>query len=75
MSRKEQNRIFKRNAHLRQKIYAVIFCLVVIGFYAWLMSYDPVQMWHGFILVPLVLIGLYYLVTPKNHLWEFMKGE
>ena len=73
MSRKEQTRMFKRNAHIRQKIYAAVFCLAVIGFYAWCMSYDPIQIWHGVILVPLVLVGLYYLITPVNYLWAAEK--
>lgn len=75
MSRLEQNEIFERNAHIRQKIYGVLFSLFTIAFWAWCMAYDSVNVWHIFLVLPLVLIGLYFTTTKRNYAWEWMKGE
>lgn len=75
MSRAEQDRIFKRNAHIRQKIYGVLFDLFCIGFWAWCMAYDPVNIYHIVLVLPLVLMGLHFATTKRNYAWEWMKGE
>ena len=71
MSREEQNRIFEQNAHVRQKIVGVVLCLAIIGFWAWVMSYDVVCIWY----LPLVLVGVFtglWIVTTDELL---VKGE
>lgn len=71
----EQNRIFERNALIRQKIYAVVFIMLVIAFWAYLMSYDCTCVLYGFLAIPLVIVGLFYLLTDKNEIWERLKDE
>ncbi len=65
MSRAEQDRIFERNAHIRQKIVGVVLCLFTIGFWAWLMSDDVVCIWY----LPLVLLavgtGIWIITTDE----------
>ena len=71
----EQDRIFIRNAHIRQKIYAGIFTAFVLGFWAWLIDYDPVNWWYGFEAVPFALIGIWLIITKKNYPWEMLMEE
>ena len=72
MSRAEQDRIFKRNALIRQKIGGIVLCLVTIGSWAWLMSYDCVNVWY----LPLVLLFVFTgigIIAAKETILE--KGE
>lgn len=71
----EQNRIFEHNALIRQKIYAVAFIALVIAFWAYLMSYDCTCVLYGFLAIPLICVGLSYLLTDRNEVWERMKDE
>lgn len=69
MNRAEQDRIFKRNALIRQKIGGIVLCLVTIGFWAWLMSYDCVNVWY----LPLVLLFVFTgfgIITANKLLFE-----
>ena len=69
MSRAEQDRIFKRNALIRQKIGGIVLCLVTIGSWAWLMSYDCVNVWY----LPLVLLFVFTgfgIITANKLLFE-----
>ena len=84
MSRKEirhqlaimqQDREFMRNAHIRQKIYGGLFSAFVIAFWAWLMTYDCVYVWYGFLAVPFALYGAWLVVTSKNYVWEMLMQE
>lgn len=68
----EQDRIFRHYAHIRQKIYAGIFTAFVLGFWAWLIDYDPVNWWYGFEAVPLALIGIWLMITKNNYPWEML---
>lgn len=65
MSRAEQNRIFKRNAHIRQKTAGVILCLFTIGFWAWMMSYDVVCIWYLPLVLYVVLFGIWIITTHR----------
>jgi hypothetical protein len=71
----EQDREFIRNAHIRQKIYAGIFTVFILAFWAWLIKYDPVNWWYGFVIVPLAFFGLWLMVTKTNYPWEIMQEE
>ncbi len=71
----EQDRIFIRNAHIRQKIYAGIFTAIVIGFWSWLMSYDCVYVWYGVLAVPATLLGMWLIITKRNYPWEMLVEE
>lgn len=68
----EQDRIFRHYAHIRQKIYAALFVAGVLLAWYWLINYDPVHIWYAPLVVPLVLIGIWYMVTPHNYLWEIL---
>lgn len=67
---KEQDKIFKHNAHIRQKIYGALFAAVIMIGWKWCMDYDPVQIWWGVLAVPNILFGLWLTVTKKNYPWE-----
>jgi len=66
----EQDRLFEYYAHLRQKIYAALSVAGLLIVWDWLMSYDPVHVWYGVLVVPLVLLGTWLMVTPKNYIWQ-----
>ena len=73
MALHRQDMQFERNAHIRQKIYGGLFAAFVIGFWAWLMSYDCVYVWYGFLAVPFALYGAWLVVTEKNFVWEMQE--
>ncbi len=75
MALHRQDAQFKRNAHIRQKIYAGLFTAFVILFWAWLMSYGCVYVWYGFLAVPFALYGTWLMVTEKNYVWEMLMQE
>lgn len=63
--RMAQDRAFKRNRILRQKVIGVIICIVAIVFW-WIMSEGWGQFEYGLIAGPTVLIGLYVVCTKKD---------
>lgn len=71
MSRAEQDKIFMKNAFLRQKIAGVILCLVTIGSWAWLMSYDVVNIWYLPIVLLLVGTGIWIISTKELIIREY----
>ena len=71
MALQKQDEQFKKNAHIRQKIYGGLFTAFVILFWYWLMSHDCVYVWYGFLAVPLALFGVYLMVTDENIVWEW----
>lgn len=71
----EQDRQFRRNAHIRQKIYGGLFTAFVIGFWAWLMKSDCVFVWYGFLAVPVALFGTWVVVTDENIVWDLLMQE
>ena len=70
-----QDAMFKHNAHIRQKIYAGLFTVFVILFWAWLMSYGCVYVWYGFLAVPFALYGTWLMVTDHNYVWDALTQE
>lgn len=66
----EQDRIFIRNAHLRQKIWGVALSLVCIALWAYIMTGGCKYVWYGLIVVPIVLVGCHLVLTNKNYVWE-----
>lgn len=58
MTREKQDEIFYRNAVLRQKIASIIFCLFVIGFWAFITVSDCVCIWYAPLAIPAVIFGL-----------------
>ena len=75
MALHRQDMQFKRNAHIRQKIYAAIFVVLVIVAWAWLVAYDPVHIWYGFLAVPAILFGVWLMITKTNYPWELKEGR
>ena len=70
LAQMEQDRIFIRNAHIRQKIYAGSFAIVLIAFWAWCMSFDCVNVWWGVLFVPVILFSLWIILTSRNYVWD-----
>lgn len=75
MNRSEQNRQFKRNAHIRQKIYGGLFSIAVLIFWAWLMAYDCTCVWWAVLAVPAVIVGAWLMVTKNNYVWDITTQE
>lgn len=69
MNRLEQDRIFERNAYLRQKIGGTVFCLFVIAVWAWIMSYDVVCIWCFPVVLIMVLTGI-WIITADRLIFE-----
>ena len=74
MSRAEQDKIFKRNAHIRQKLWGAGFALLMASAWAVLLSMDEVNIWYGILFGPLILTGVWTAITRNNYAWE-MKEE
>ena len=62
--RREQDRLFRQNAFIRQKIVGIIFCLVCIGI-VWFLSQRYGQTEYAIFLPFLMFIGLYAILTDK----------
>lgn len=67
--RQEQDRIFKRNAHIRQKIYGVLICLFSLASW-WYLSEVYAQFEHGLIASVAFLFGVHLILTKRNYPWE-----
>lgn len=74
MSRAEQDKIFKRNAHIRQKLWGAAFTIIFAVTWLCLWMADREYAWFGLIFVPLILGGLWTVITNRNYAWE-LKGE
>ena len=74
MNRQIQNKIFERNAHIRQKIWGTLFSLACIAVWGVLMHMDCINVWLGIMFVPIIGMGMWMIVTEQNYAWE-LKGE
>ena len=70
LARMEQDRIFIRNAHIRQKIWGVAMSLVCIALWAHIMTGGCKYVLYGVIVVPIVLVGCWLILTKKNIVWQ-----
>lgn len=70
LARMEQDRIFIRNAHIRQKIWGAAMSLVCIALWAYIMTGGCKYVLYGVIVVPIVLVGCWLILTKKNIAWE-----
>lgn len=75
LARMEQDRQFIQNAHYRQKIYAGLFVAFIAVFWACIVKYDAVNIWWGVLMVPLILFGIWLMVTKRNYPWEMLNEE
>lgn len=66
----EQDRIFIRNAHIRQKIWGAAMSLVCIALWAYIMTGGCKYVFYGVIVVPIVLVGCWLILTKRNIAWE-----
>ena len=66
----EQDRIFIRNAHIRQKIWGAAMSLVCIALWAYIMTGGCKYVLYGVIVVPIVLVGCWLILTKKNIVWQ-----
>lgn len=62
--RREQDRLFRQNALIRQKIAGVFFCLVSIGI-VWFLSQRYNQTEYAIFLPVLMFFGFYAILTDK----------
>lgn len=70
LARMEQDRIFIRNAHIRQKIWGAAMSLVCIALWAYIMTGGCKYVFYGVIVVPIVLVGCWLILTKRNIVWE-----
>ena len=70
LARMEQDRIFIRNAHIRQKIWGAAMSLVCIALWAYIMTGGCKYVLYGVIVVPIVLVGCWLILTKKNIVWQ-----
>jgi hypothetical protein len=70
LARMEQDRIFIRNAHIRQKIWGVAMSLICIALWAYIMTGGCKYVLYGVIVVPIVLGGCWLILTKKNIVWQ-----
>jgi hypothetical protein len=66
----EQDRIFIRNAHIRQKIWGVAMSLICIALWAYIMTGGCKYVLYGVVVVPIVLVGCWLILTKKNIVWQ-----
>ena len=66
----EQDRIFIRNAHIRQKIWGVAMSLICIALWAYIMTGGCKYVLYGVIVIPIVLVGCWLILTKRNIAWE-----
>ena len=62
--KRKQDRIFRQNAFIRQKIAGVVFCLVSIGI-VWFLSQRYNQTEYAIFLPVLIFFGFYAILTDK----------
>ena len=70
LARMEQDRIFIRNAHIRQKIWGVAMSLICIALWACIMTGGCKYVMYGVVVVPIVLVGCWLILTKKNIVWQ-----
>lgn len=70
LARMEQDRIFIRNAHIRQKIWGLILAVLCLAVWAVIMSGGCEYVQYGFLAVPIVLVGCWLILTKKNIVWQ-----
>ena len=70
LARMEQDRIFIRNAHIRQKIWGVAMSLICIALWAYIMTGGCKYVLYGVVVVPIVLVGCWLILTKKNIVWQ-----
>ncbi len=70
LARMAQDRIFIRNAHIRQKIWGAALSLACIALWAYIMTGGCKYVLYGVIVVPIVLVGCYLVLTKHNYAWE-----
>lgn len=66
----EQDRIFIRNAHIRQKIWGAAMSLICIALWAYIMTGGCRYVLYGVIVIPIVLVGCWLILTKKNIVWQ-----
>ncbi|MBP5608357.1 MAG: hypothetical protein J6X66_08850 [Lachnospiraceae bacterium] len=65
-ARKRQDRIFERNAMLRQKIVGCLISLISMVIWISLTAYELRQIFWGIELFPMMLIGFYVMLTDRK---------
>ena len=66
-----QNRIFERNAMLRQKIVGCLISLISMAIWIWFTLYDVVLILWGYELFPFMILGFYMMLTNKRLFKKF----
>lgn len=74
MTRRKQNEIFKRNAHIRQQIVGTIISIISLVLLIILTSFDVTLIWWAAELIPMMFVGFWLLLTPRT-LMEEMKEK
>lgn len=74
MNRLEQDRIFERNAHIRQKIVGTAMCIIILAVWSWLLSFDVVHIWYAVLVIPAIMFGVWLISTDRLLMEEIMEG-
>lgn len=66
MNKKKQDRIFRGNAMIKQKIFGCLVSLIAMALWMWLTLDDVKLIWIGAELFPAVCMGFWLMLTSRN---------